>query len=194
MSESLFTKFTRKIEHLLQTKYSLWGIGLISFFESALVIPIVTDPFMMAYILANRSKTILIIIVTIFSSLAGGMVAYLMAVFFSNLTLSLLSPDLLIQFNQISENFRGQTFILTIIGAITPIPYTLVALAAGFIKGSFWWFVLGTIVGRTIRYATVGYITYHIGNRAIKHWRKNILILSLFTVIAISIYFLFEIY
>ena len=136
MSESLVTKFIRKIEHLLQTKYSLWGIGLISFFESALVIPIVTDPFMMAYILANRSKTILVIIVTIFSSLAGGIVAYLMAVFFSNLTLSLLSPDLLIQFNQISENFRGQTLILTIIGAITPIPYTLVALAAGFIKGS----------------------------------------------------------
>ncbi|NCO62084.1 DedA family protein, partial [Candidatus Kaiserbacteria bacterium] len=77
----LIDRLTNKLERLLQTKYSLFGIAVISFFESALVVPIITDPFMVAYILANRSKTTLVIIVTIFSSLLGGVVAYFMGMF-----------------------------------------------------------------------------------------------------------------
>jgi len=191
MPKRLIITITKRVEYLLQTRYGLWGIGAISFLESALIIPIITDPFMMAYILANRAKTAQVIVVTIFSSLAGGIMAYLMAIFFNTLILSFLSPDRVAQFYQISEHFSDQIFFLTIIGAVTPIPYTLVALAAGFIKGSFWLFVLGTIVGRSFRYIVVGYATYHIGPRAIKHLQRNIIILSIITVVAIALYFSF---
>ena len=187
----LIDRLTNKLERLLQTKYSLFGIAVISFFESALVVPIITDPFMVAYILANRSKTTLVIIVTIFSSLLGGVVAYFMGMFFSTFMLAFLSTDSITQFYQISENFKNQTFIFTIIGAVTPIPYTLVALAAGFVKGSLLMFILGTIVGRTFRYSIVGYITYRIGPRSIKLIQENIIILSAIVLLIIASYYLF---
>ena len=96
------------------------------------------------------------------------------------------------QFYDIAERFRAETFVLTIIGAITPIPYTFMALAAGFVHGNLWLFILGTLVGRGARYGLVGFLTYRYGRQAITHLRQNIFILSLITIIVIIAYFAWQ--
>jgi membrane protein YqaA with SNARE-associated domain len=179
-----------RVKHLLQSRFGLWGIGLISFVESSLLLPIITDPFMVVYILANRNRWIAAVTVTVITSVAGGVAAYGMAYFFSAWVFGFLSPESLQEFSHIAERFKEETFILTILGAITPIPYTLVGLAAGFVKGSLIVFIVASLLGRIIRYTIVGYLTFKFGHQALEHIKQNLLWVSIITLIIAVVYLL----
>jgi len=183
--------FSSRLQRLVKSKYGLWILGLISFVESALVVPIITDPFLIIYILANRSRVISGVIVTVLSSVVGGTAAYLVAYFFQSVVLFFIGDGHASEFYPLAERFREETFVLTILGAITPIPYTLVAMAAGFVKGNLFMFILASIIGRAIRYGIVGYITYRFGQQAIVHLRKHLIIISITTVVAVAGYWIF---
>jgi len=178
---------TRKASGLIDSRFGLWFLGLLSFVESALVIPIVTDPFMVAYIMVHRTRTMVAVLVTTLSSVFGGFVAYVTAAFMIDL-MQKLSPETIAAFNQMIENYRDDTFILGLLGALTPIPFTITALVAGTIKGNLIFFLLGAFVGRLLRYGIVGYLTYRFGERVLGLARKNILLSSIVMIILIAIY------
>ncbi len=117
-------------EKIFRSRYGLWGLGFISYIESALIVPIVTDPFLIAFILANRPKAFIAVIVAILTSVLGGLTAYVLAALFAAVLLPFLGPESLAQFNAIAVEVQAETFVLTILGALTPVPYTLVAMAA----------------------------------------------------------------
>ena len=164
---------------LLQSRYGLWVIGLISFVESALLVPIVTDPFMVAYILFNKSRALAGVAMTVVTSVAGGVMAYVTAVFFTELILGYLEPETVAYFWELTAKLESGTFLLAFMGAVTPIPFTLVALAAGTIKGGLVMFIIGALVGRILRYGLVGYLTYRFGESALALARKHIILLSI---------------
>jgi len=178
---------TRKASGLIDSRFGLWFLGLLSFVESALVIPIVTDPFMVAYIMVHRTRTMVAVLVTTLSSVFGGFVAYVTAAFMIDL-MQKLSPETIAAFNQMIENYRDDTFILGLLGALTPIPFTITALVAGTIKGNLIFFLLGAFVGRLLRYGIVGYLTHRFGERVLGLARKNILLSSIVMIILIVIY------
>jgi len=178
---------TRKASGLIDSRFGLWFLGLLSFVESALVIPIVTDPFMVAYIMVHRTRAMVAVLVTTLSSVFGGFVAYVTAAFMIDL-MQKLSPGTIAAFNQMIENYRDDTFILGLLGALTPIPFTITALVAGTIKGNLIFFLLGAFVGRLLRYGVVGYLTYRFGERVLGLARKNIVFSSIVTIILIAIY------
>jgi len=180
------------IRTLLQSRAGLWIIGLISFIESALVVPIITDPFMVVYILANRTKAFWAVVVTTASSVLGGVAAYFMAFFFSDLVLNSLSPSTLDYFSTLAEEVRSETFVLTILGAITPIPYTLVGLAAGFVKGNLLIFVVASVLGRGLRYAVVGYLTYKFGEHAMMHIKRHMKWVTIVTFVLVAGYVVYK--
>lgn len=192
MSETILTEVVEQVPHpimkLFKSKAGLWVVGLISFIEGALLVPIITDPFMVAYILANRSKTAWAVLVTTVASVAGGLAAYFMAYFFSELVLSYLSPATLETFAVMAEEARAETLMLTILGAITPIPYTLVGLAIGFVKGSLVVFILASIFGRGLRYVVVGYLTYQFGAQAMIHIKRHLKWITVATILFVIIY------
>lgn len=196
MSEPIPKEVVEQVSHpvikLLQSKAGLWVVGLISFIEGALLVPIITDPFMVAYILANRTKTFLAVAVTTVTSVAGGVAAYFMGFYFSELVLSYLSPDNLNYFSSLAEQARAETLALTIIGAITPVPYTLVGLAIGFVKGNIWVFIVASIFGRGLRYVVVGYLTYKFGAKAMKHIKRNLTWATVATVILVAVYVVYK--
>ena len=179
---------TVKASDLIKSRYGLWFLGLLSFVESSLLIPLITDPFMVAYILVHRTKTRAAVIVTTLSSVAGGFVAYITAAFFIDLILGYLSPETVLYFNDMVKNFQGETFALAFLGAVTPIPFTLSALAAGTIQGSLLLFMAGALAGRSLRYGIVGYLSYRFGDRAVVLARKNLGLISILTFIAVAIY------
>jgi len=192
MSEPIPKEVVEQVYHpvikFFQSKVSLWIVGLISFIESALLVPIITDPFMVAYILANRNKTVWAVVVTTATSVAGGVAAYFMAYFFSELVFSYLSPPTLEHFAVLTEEARSKTLMLTILGAITPIPYTLVGLAIGFVKGSLVVFILASIFGRGLRYVVVGYLTYQFGAQASLHIKRHLKWITVATILFVIIY------
>jgi membrane protein YqaA with SNARE-associated domain len=176
--ESAYTKFLTQINatlsSLLHGRYSIWILGVISFVESALPIPIITDPFMVAYILAHRSRVVLGVLVTTATSLLGGLAAYLVTAFFTDTLLSLLNASTLTEFTVLKEEYAGSGLLLGFLGAITPVPFTLAAMVAGAMHSGAIMFLIGAGIGRIIRYGFTGYLTYRFGAAALKIAEKHI--------------------
>lgn len=186
-------RVARLTSELLRSRYGLWGLGVISFVESALVLPIISDPFLIVYILANKQRMWCAVIVTTAMSVLGGVAAYVMAVaFFDFIAVNYLSGATGEQFYKIAEQFKDNTFLLTAFGSFTPVPYTLIALAVGFVKGNVLIFIITSIVGRGLRYALVGYLTYRFGERALTIARRQILLITLVSIILTAVYLLFH--
>ncbi len=183
---------TVQVSNLLKLPYGLWILAVISFVESALLLPIITDPFLIAYILAHRSKTKALegVFVTVATSILGGFVAYITASFFTDLILNYLSASTVVQFHDLVSQFHDSTFMLAFIGAVTPIPFTLTALVAGTIKGNLILFLFGALVGRMLRYCLTGYLVYRFGNQAITLIKQNIGLISILTLLICLLYFL----
>lgn len=175
----------------LRKPYGLWGLGAISFVESALVVPIITDPFLVAYILANKDKAVRGVLVTLITSLAGGLFAYFSAVgFFDVVIAPHLNPSTIAEIDAFSTQFVDGAFLLTLTGAVTPVPYTLVAIAAGLVQANIAVFILATILGRGLRYITVGWLTYRFGERAMAIARKRIIAATILCGILLVLYVL----
>jgi len=74
------------------------------------------------------------------------------------------------------------------LGLSHPIPYTLVAMGAGFVKGEFLWFLLASVLGRGGRYAIVGAITYMFGEKALMIVRRRVMLITLVCVTGVAFY------
>lgn len=183
---------TKKAAGLINSRFGLWFLGLLSFVESLLLIPLITDPFMAAYIMVHKDKAVKAVVVTVVTSMLGGLIAYITAAFFMDFVLSYLSADTVSVFGQMTEKVKNETFTLAFLGAVTPVPFTLAALAAGAIKGNLALFMLGAFTGRALRYSVVGYFSYKFGHKAMELAQKNIVILSVLTVIAVAAYVLYK--
>lgn len=174
---------------LLRSRYGLWALGIISFVESSLVIPIITDPFLVIYLLANRRALWAAIIVTTLASVLGGFVAYVLAAsFFEFISAHYLFGSHGDTFHHIAQGFQNNTFVLTLFGAITPIPYTIVALVIGFVEGSILLFILASIIGRGGRYTLVGTLTARFGEQALLLAQKRIATVTVVCVLLAALY------
>ena len=180
----------QKAGNLLRSQYGLWTLAIISFVESALLLPIVTDPFLIAYILAEKKSVYKGVIVTLVASVLGGIFAYIIAFYFYEYIAAQyihgVTEDYL---NVAITGLQDGVFIIVILGAITPIPYTLIAFGAGFVKVNIFIFIIASIVGRGGRYAVVGFATYMFGEKALEIIQKRLLIISTISFISAGIYF-----
>jgi membrane protein YqaA with SNARE-associated domain len=177
---------------LLRSRYGLWALAGLSFVESALLVPIITDPFLIAYILADKKSVYKGVFVTLASSVLGGIFAYTLAFsFYEFIAQEYLVGSIGEQFYSIVDTLQGGVFVVTLLGAVTPIPYTLVALGAGFVEGNLLLFIIASILGRGSRYAVVGFATYMFGEHAIEIIRRRLFFISVACIIIAVGYFLF---
>ena len=179
----------QKSGQLLRSKYGLWILAAITFVDSALAFPGPIDPFLAAYIMANRSKAWLAFLITTATSVLGGVMLYLFAAFFTEQLLLLLSPEKADAFNQMVLSFDQGAFMLALLGAFTPIPYGIVAIAAGALKGSLLMFILGSLLGRSLRFGLVAYLTYFLGEQAIDLAKRHVTMVSIVIVLLVGLYF-----
>ncbi len=183
----------QKSGQLLRSKYGLWVLAAITFVDSALAFPGPVDPFLAAYIMANRNRAWVAFIVTVLTSVLGGVMLYLLAAFFTDQILSFFevsSPA----FDEIVKAFDQGTFMIAFLGAFTPIPYGFVVIAAGVLKGNIFMFVAGSLLGRSIRFGIVAYLTHRFGTRALDLAKENLRLFSIIAVALASLYVLYKIY
>ena len=174
---------------LMRERSGVWMVSGISLIESALPLPLITDPFLVAAILINRANAIRLVIATTIASLWGGLAAYFMAKFFLNALLLFMTPGMLQEFHKLIDNNDSNTFVLTIIGAVTPVPYTMVAWVVAVLKGGLLTFMIASVVGRGFRYTLVAYCTYHFGPKAIDYAKRYIGIVSVVLIILAALFF-----
>lgn len=190
--ETYIAKLGRLASRAFQSRYGLWFLGATSFVESVLVIPLISDPFLVGYILSNRTKVYRAVFVTTLTSVAGGVVAYLAAAFVIEIflnTFTSVSPE---ELHQMTQHFETGTFLITLIGALTPVPYTVVAIAAGSVQANLFVFIAASFVGRGSRYVLVGAITYLIGPRALPLIQRYIRVLTVVLVVFLCAYIMYS--
>lgn len=180
------SEHARTVTH---SPYGIWGLAAISFIESALPAPLITDPFLLAYILARREDTLRAVLVTTASSVAGGVAGYFIAVgFFEVVVTPFLSSDALSEIYAISERFEEGSFLLSLTGAVTPLPYTFVAIAAGVVQANLILFILGSTLGRLFRYGFEGWVMYRFGTQALAIIRRQIVLTTLILTVLVGLY------
>jgi membrane protein YqaA with SNARE-associated domain len=184
----LATNTVSRAQEIMTSRRGLWLVGLISFIESASPIPVITDPFIIAAILLNRTKYLLIVLISTVTSIMGGVVAFYMALFFMDIILNWLSPNAALAVATLAAN-QENTFVLTLIGAFTPVPYTLTAWAVGALNGNIFTFILASLIGRGGRYLILGWLTYRFGPLAMQIARRYIGITSIILILAAGLFF-----
>ena len=159
----------------LQSKHSVWFLALISFAESVFA-PILIDPFLIALIIASPNKWRIYTWVSIIASVLGGILAYILgALFFDTLGIKLIELySLEDTFRTISESLNNNGFVFVLIGALTPIPYKIVAIASGLLQISFLTFLAASVIGRILRLGLVGLAAHAVGPRALPVMRRNL--------------------
>lgn len=188
----LETRTVERARDLMMSRSGHVLLVAISFLEAALPIPIITDPFLIAAIMANRLKVVYLVVITTISSVIGGFFAYLSVLWFRDTLIAFLSPELQDSLRMMVEGEQQGTFLLTIIGAVTPVPYTMVGWAIALIEGSPVVFILGSILGRGFRYSVVGWSVYKFGPMAVTYAKRSIFITSLILFAAVGLYLLFK--
>lgn len=174
-----------RAQQLMQSRTGATLLAAISFFESALPVPILTDPFLVAAVLMDRVRAVQLVLITTVASVLGGIMAYFTAAYFLETLLRWMTPGMVTQFESLISNSGESIFAITILGAITPVPYTLVAWVVAVLEGGLIMFVIASVLGRGVRYAIIGYCVHRFGPLAMRYARRYIGITSLFVVLAI---------
>jgi len=174
----------------LRSKHATWVLAIIAFAES-FIVPILIDPFLIALILASPKKWKLYVVVSTIASVIGGITAYMLgSVFFETFGTKLLEIYSLEEtFQSIASGFDQNGFVFVFIGAFTPIPYKIIAIASGFLHISFLTFVVASIFGRALRLGLVGYATHAVGPKALPVVRRNLYKIATVTGIILLVYF-----
>ncbi len=173
----------------VKSKIAWWWLGGYSFLE-ALILPFPVDPFLAIMVFFNRAKALWLTVITTLTSVFGGMVLYFSAMFLYEVLLSPFLKFLNIEYDltvaQARINELG--FWATFLGAISPIPYTPVALAAGLLGVNFFSFLLASLLGRGIRYGIVSVATLVWGVAVIDKIGRYATVATIILILAIILF------
>ena len=154
-------------EWLINLPFYYWIIAIcfLSLMDS-IISPVPPDPLIILSITYYPENIILTIILVTLSSYIGGLISYFLAIKihknYKNLINYFISEEKFKKTN-IIFNEKGSIFIL--ISSITFIPYKLIAWLSGFMRFKLTTFSIYTLIGRSIRYGTIGILSYIFGDR-----------------------------
>lgn len=164
-----------RAERLAGSNGALGLLAAVSIAESALL-PLPVDAVAVPMMAAARRRIPLIVLVAVLTSIVGGVLGYLIGVFgfevIGEPVIGLLgaTEDFAAVQAQIGENWRSGVWII-FLGAVTPIPFKLVCIGAGFTGFPFWIFLAVALAGRLLRFAAFGALFWFFGpvaNRLLK--------------------------
>ncbi len=143
----------------LTTKNATIGLGVLAFIES-LFVPVIVDPFLVAAVAVHRGSWVRYAVVSATFSVAGATCAYFIGMYawdiWGEAILAWTKGDA--AFARIAAMLDRGAFIFTMIGAVTPVPYKLTALAGGVFRIDFGAFLLASVIGRFGRYLLIAYL------------------------------------
>lgn len=135
---------------------ALWVLAAISFIEAS-VFPIPPDVLMIPMILAQPRRAWLIATVTLVSSVAGGLLGYLIgAQFYEQIGRPILETmgkaDSMAEFN---TRFNDFGFWPVLIAGVTPFPFKVITIMSGWTGLPLGTFVVTSILARGLRFFVV---------------------------------------
>ncbi len=157
---------TRILDKAAQPWYA-WVVFIMTIFESIfLFIP--PEVFMTPAIVANKKRAVPITTAAAFGSIVGGLITYMIGLWlFDTVGMWLINnfatPE---KFELTQTLFNKYGIMIIILTAITPIPYKLLALCAGFLQYPVLIFLGVSAIFRTARFALVGALLWRFQEKA----------------------------
>ncbi len=152
------------------TAYARLFLYVFSFFES-IIIPIPTDPLLMACTHAKPDMWRKIALYCALASVAGGGVGWYLGAFSADYVMALVDalPHAVMneeKFAAVAEGFTKLGLPLVLIGAFTPLPFKVIAISAGLFGYPLLSFIIIATIGRIGRFLLVGaMVRYHKNSR-----------------------------
>ena len=144
-----------------------WLLVLLAVLE-ACVFPAPTEALFLALAIARPRRSWWLAALATAGSVAGGLLGYqLGAAFFDRFGQPLLDwYGLTGHLAAMREVYRDNVFLALATSGYTPIPYMLYTIVGGAFDIPLGPFVAGSIVGRGVKYAILGAVTYYLGPAA----------------------------
>ena len=182
-------QFVKKFFEISSKKTTNNVLYSLSFAES-IFFPIPIDPLLAACVISKPKKIFFITLLTTFASVLGGIIGWCIGLYIGVGLQNFVEfmPGLSVyKLASVNEAFREWGLILTFIGAFTPLPYKLIALSSGATGVPLLIFVIGSIIGRGIRFILVALLSYYLGEKAINFIKNNLALTSVILAIFIVI-------
>ena len=144
-----------------------WVVFLMTVFESVfLFVP--PEVFMTPAIVADKKRAIPITIAASIGSVVGGAIAYMIGyLVFDTVGVWLIEHFASMEKFELTKILFTKYGVLIIIGtAITPVPYKLLAICAGFLNYNILLFLGISAIFRTGRFAVIGFLLWRFQERA----------------------------
>jgi membrane protein YqaA with SNARE-associated domain len=153
--------------HYAETRKALYLLGILSALESA-ILPIPIDAAVVPMMVANKARVWLVALVAMATSVFGGILGYLIGLLtYESFGVWLIGLyGLETQFAEIRADFAIDLWagaLVLFLGAVSPIPFKLTCIAAGFVAYNFPLFVLICVVGRGLRFYGMAVVFYWFG-------------------------------
>jgi len=158
------------VEKYADHKHANKALSIVSFVESSFF-PI--PPFVLIIaMLANEKKQswIKLAIIGTLSSVLGGIFGYFIGKFFYGYIGQPLVTFYGIQseVDYLGTIFREHVFLTILLASISPIPYKVFTISAGLFSVNLWMFIVASLVGRSLRFFTVSFLSDRYGVKAKK--------------------------
>lgn len=145
-------------------KHSTTALFILSFMESSFF-PIPPDVLLAPLCMGNRKKSLWFATVCTVASVLGAFLGYYIGS--AAIELALMIPSITQdKIDWLAEKFNEQGSTYVFIAALTPIPFKLLTITAGFAKMNLFLFTVACIVGRAARFFLVAGLFQWLGPKA----------------------------
>ena len=195
----MFKSLYKKCLDLAAHKSSKYYLAIVSFIESSFF-PIPPDIMVIPMVISKKNDFIKIFLITTIFSVMGGIMGYLIGVFFFDFASHIMSfygyEDKLsnIKTNLLySDSFYTWLGVLFLAG-FTPLPYKVFTIGSGLIGFNIFIFILISLISRGLRFFIISYLSYKFGDLFTKfmdrHGSKSFTIIGILIVIIFIIIYL----
>lgn len=167
--------------------YFLAGI---SFAESSFF-PIPPDVMLMSMGLATPKHSWRFAFIATLFSVLGGLFGYVIGYF----GMTLIQPYLMASsyapyVSKVMNWFEHQGVWVVILAGFSPFPYKIFTITAGMMQMAFWPFLIGSVIGRGLRFFLVSGVLFYFGDKLEPHLRRyiNHIAWSLVAIVAVGFF------
>jgi len=151
---------------LADSKFGSIFLCINSFIE-AFIFPIPPDVLQIALSVGNRKKSIYYAFLsTIFSILGAFIGYYIGSILWKSIGIKIVDfYHAWAVFESLKDKFNTHGFVAIFVAALTPIPYKVFTITAGVCKTNLTIFIISSILGRGLRFFTVGILIFIFGEK-----------------------------
>lgn len=161
----LFSRLYDKVIRWSRHRHASYYLCGLSFAESSFF-PIPPDVMLAPMALANPKKAWWYAALTTIFSVLGGIAGYLLGMFaFEMVAPVLVKAGYCGGYIRVQEWFAVWGFVAILAAGFTPIPYKIFTIASGAIPVAFPLFVIGSVIGRGLRFFMVAGLMYWGGKK-----------------------------